>query len=250
MNIPLLAAILALAISTAGAQSLERLSVSAGGALAKAAGEALAPLQARDIFREFQDECGIVDAKMLRLPDLTEAVEALEPCFQKISADYRVPISVRSGLVKTEADPTAGIILLLPDASLEQRALARSLGYSLSLRSGSLLGYQAQVLLRDDSALAASHLQQAIDRCVQPMVLRDIDSGADFVRYYGRCVVEEPGLKVKEIRPAQGQRLAVTVLSSADPDTVDALNGIVSVPGRAGEVRVLVVAYPETIYLP
>jgi hypothetical protein len=82
------------------------------------------------------------------------------------------------------------------------------------------------------------------------MVLRDIHSAEDFLKYYGHCIISYSVLKVREVRPAVGHTFGITLLSAADRAIVESLNGTVSVNSSQGRVTLLVLAYQESFYLP
>jgi hypothetical protein len=112
-----------------------------------------------------------------------------------------------------------------------------------------LLGHPARVLTRGEAAPAAvSALQAALSDCMVVSVVRDVRSGEDFVKLYGRCLTRNPDLKIKEIRPAEG--LAVTLSTDADRARVESYNGFVTVNAGKGPVAVMVVAYGAQVALP
>jgi hypothetical protein len=81
-----------------------------------------------------------------------------------------------------------------------------------------------------------------------PTVVRDLRSGADFVKIYSKCLTQVAELKISEIRPAEG--LAVTVKTAASDAQVEAYNGFVTVNAGKGPVQVMIVAYGPQVHLP
>lgn len=213
----------------------------------------LASFEAKDAFLGVA-ECAVVDAKPIRPFTLPEAQEMLEPCMEKISGNYGARVTVKAGVVEAgEGDrgPILGLILWTSKGVTLENPMLRDLNYAIHARYDILLGHPAVVRREGEQDLAArSAAQDSVDRCLLPMVVRKIESGADFVRYYGRCISQDKSLKVMDIRPSLGHKLAVTVLSAADRPTVESLNGIVTVNAEDGPVSVLVLAYPETVFVP
>ncbi len=211
--------------------------------------EGLRAFQAKDAFQEVQ-ACWIADAMPLRPFTLEQAVRLLEPCAEGLSSLYQVPVSVRQGLAASGGDFSVqlqGIVFTIKSAPLGSAAL-RDLSRGLNLRRGRLLGHPA--VARREEQKPRSAAQEAVDRCVLPAVLRKIESGSDFLRTYGRCIREDSSLKVREIRPSETDPMAVTLLSSADRPTIESLNGYVAVESEKGLVEILVLAYPEVVFLP
>jgi hypothetical protein len=112
----------------------------------------------------------------------------------------------------------------------------RDLLAGISRRQGRLLGHLAKVLTRHETAPAAvSVLQKAIDGCMLLTVVREVRSGDDFVKIYGKCLTRNPDLKITEIRPGDG--LTVTVKTDATGSQVEAYNGFVTVNAGKGPSR-------------
>ena len=99
-----------------------------------------------------------------------------------------------------------------------------------------------KVMTRNETApTSVSSLQKAIDGCMLLTVVRDIRSGDDFVKVYGKCLTRDESLKIKEIRPAEG--LVVTLKTDASGSQVESYNGFLTVNAGKGPVQVMVVAY-------
>jgi len=189
-------------------------------------------------------ECRILDARTIRPYSLEEAVAAVGPCLAAVSRRYGEGVSAMAGVVEAAPGkpPVMGLLIETGPAAVTSPML-RDLSHSLSLRNALLLGQPAKVS-REAEALR-SPVQEALDKCVVPMVVRAIDSSEDFLRFYGRCIRQSEPLKVQDIKPAPGRKLAVIILSAADEPTVRSLNGKVCVNTGCGPVEILVLAYPK-----
>lgn len=217
--------------------------------------ETLIPLHAKDAFVGTA-ECAIADAKTIRAYTLPEAVSVLQPCMRKLSARYGAVVKAQAGVVGISPNgrgAVMGLVLRTQSSLPLGNSMLMDLNHTLSLRNNTLLGFKAVVRRPGDvqlESLSQSAAQDALDRCLLPMVVRKIESGADFIRYYGGCLTKDQSLKIQEIRPAEGHPMGVALVSLAAKPTVDSLNGTVSVNAENGPVSILVLAYPETIYLP
>jgi hypothetical protein len=195
--------------------------------------ELRAALQARDAFSETGD-CGIVDAKTLRPFEREEAVTALQPCFTALSKRY-------GASVRLAADQK-GLALLLDSNVTMTSPLRRDLGRALERRENALLGHPVVLRRAGDEPARLSSLQRQYDECLKPMVLRRIDSSADFLKYYGACFSKD-----FQIQPSPAHKLGLMVQGAG---TTDALNGVIRVLAQGGEVELMVMAYSETLDLP
>lgn len=219
---------------------------------ASAVNEAVTRYEAKDVLRE-TPECAFLDYKYFRQFDLIEAVTMLQPCMEGVSRRSGMNLKAEAGMVRPaseEAGPVMGVVIKTGEAPIASQGM-RNLSYSLKQRNWELLGHP--VLVRrasDEEAAKKSAAQESLDSCLLTTVLRKIESGADFIRAYGRCITSDANLKVKELRPAPGRELGVLALSSASEVVVAALNGTVSVNAENGLVTVLIIAYPETYSLP
>lgn len=202
--------------------------------------DALKPLQPQDAFAGLA-ECRVIDAQSFKPFTLKEAERALGPCMEAVSGRYETTVIVKSDLIQKDVMGIA-IETKAPAGS----ALLRDLSHSLSIRGGALLGHPATIR-REGEGIARSALQGAVDRCIQPMVVRKIETSEDFLRYYEGCIRRAPELKVLDIRPAAG--LSVTVLTAATGRILQTLNGPIVVNAGEGPVAISVVAYPEFVYL-
>ncbi len=213
---------------------------------------AMLPLQPKDAFLGLP-ACSAVDAKTLRAWTLPEAVNVLAPCLSAVSARYALSLTADRGVVGTLSNGRGalGIVLSAGTTTLIGNSMVRDLNYAISQRGGKLLGFTAVVRRAGDPAPAVPSLaQDAIDRCMLPMVVRKIETGADFIQYYGGCLRRAPELKVLDLKPWSGHQLGVMVLTGDEASIAESLDGIVTVNGDKGPVRVDVVAYPKTVYQP
>jgi ribosomal protein L19 len=80
------------------------------------------------------------------------------------------------------------------------------------------------------------------------MMVRNIQSGEDFVKVYGGCLTRNQDLKIKEIRPADG--LMVTLLTEAQKDRAQAYNGFLTVNAGTGPVDVMIISYTPDVARP
>ncbi|MBI5623036.1 MAG: hypothetical protein HY924_04575 [Elusimicrobia bacterium] len=214
--------------------------------------ETVAAYQAGDAFRQ-APECAFLDYKYFRRFTLAEAVAMLQPCAEGVSRRSALSLKAELGVVRTATEsegPLMGIVLRTGDASIASQGM-RDLNYSLRQRNFELLGHP--VLLRrasDEAAGRKSAAQDAVDSCMLTTVLRKIESGADFIKAYGKCITSSEVLKVKELRPAPNRELGVVALTAGGDMVVQSLNGGVTVASETGPVTVLIIAYPETFSLP
>ncbi|MBI5882236.1 MAG: hypothetical protein HZB91_03930 [Elusimicrobia bacterium] len=208
--------------------------------------------EAKDALAE-TPECGLLDRKYFRQFSLVEAVKVLQPCVDGVSRRSGMNIKAETGVVREATDsegPVMGIVLRTGDASITSEGM-RDLSYSLRQRNFELLGHPVRVRrASDEAASRKSAAQEALDSCMLTTVLRKIESSADFINAYGKCITSSDALKVKELRPAPNRELGVLALSSASDVVVQSLNGAVSVNSQDGPVTVLIIAYPETFSLP
>lgn len=187
--------------------------------------------------------CRVIDTPTFRQLALTEAVKALKPCLDGVSASYGVRVSVK------QAAP-AGLLVIETNGATIAAPVTRDLNFALNLRNGKLLGHPARISRAESLSQPAGVVQQALRRCLLPMVVRKIETSEYFIQHYGRCITGDAALKVSEIRPAAGHPMAVTLLSDGSTAEVQALNGAVTVNAGAGPVTVMVTAYPRTVFLP
>lgn len=189
------------------------------------------------------EECSIVDAKTIRAFNLIEAAQIIKPCLASVSRRYNVKTEIAAAAV-------AGIEIKTGAAGFGT-PIYKDLTHALSLRGGKLLGHPARVLNKSQiDADSRSIVQNSLDRCLLPMVIRPVQSSEDFIRIYGGCIIQDSSLKVKEIRPARGHRLAVTILTDVETPAIESFNGVISVTGDNGPVQIMVMAYAQNLNLP
>lgn len=224
-------------------------SLSSAASFEYAAAESIRSFSAQDAF-EGVGACGVLDIKTIRAIELGEAEEMVAPCVTAALAKYGATAKVAAGFLSAPQSGKPGRPGLLVKTDLVPGSQAhRDLVAGLERREGQLLGHPARVLTRGEAAPAAvSALQQALADCMVVSVVRDVRSGDDFVKLYGRCLTRNPDLKIKEIRPAEG--LAVTLSTDADRARVESYNGFVTVNAGKGPVAIMVVAYSAQVALP
>ncbi|MDD5304570.1 MAG: hypothetical protein PHS14_15850 [Elusimicrobia bacterium] len=227
-----------IAASSARAQSFESQVV-----------DSLHPFVAEDAFAGV-GACGVLDIKTIRPFNLDEAADLVKPCMDAVAAKYAAKAVTEPGFLSAPQSGQPGKAGLLIKTDMKAGSKGhRDLVAGIEHRQGRLLGHMVKVMTKDEVAPASiSTLQKAIDGCMLLTVVRDIRSGEDFVKIYGKCLTRNPDLKITEIRPADG--LAVTVKTNASGAQVEAYNGFVTVNAGKGPVQVMVVAYGSQIYLP
>lgn len=206
-------------------------------AFAHSVAEVIEPFQAKDAFAS-AGVCGIVDAKFFRPFSVAETVEQLKPCFDALAAIYGTELSLKpeaKGLVLETGLTTLGSPLL------------RDLQLGLSRRDNRLLGHPI-IVRRAMVPSRSSRVQDVIDGCMKPMVLRKIETGADFLKVYGACLAQDKA--IKEVRPSASRKLGLTVLAAGDQPQVESLTGVVSVIALNGRVELQVIAYSGQLNLP
>lgn len=195
-------------------------------------------------------ECGVLDIKTIRPFALEEAADLAAPCLAAVGRKLSAKLEIQAGFIAAAADgkPAKTGLLLKTDLIAGARP-HRDLLAGLCRRENRLLGHVVRVLTRGEAAPAAvSAVQAALAQCILPTVVRDIQSGDDFVKIYGRCLTRNEDLKIKEIRGGQG--LSVNLQTEQSGAQAEALNGFVTVNAGKGPVSVMIVAYPAEPALP
>lgn len=211
--------------------------------------DSLRPFVAEDAFANVP-ACGVLDIKTIRAIPLDEAADMIKPCLEAVARSYSATAAAEPGFLSAPQSGRPGQAGLLIKTDLTAGSKGhRDLMTSLSRREGRLLGHMTKVMTRNETApAAASALQKAIDGCMLLTVVRDIRSGEDFVKVYGKCLTRDESLKISEVRAAEG--LVVTLKTSASGAQVESYNGFVTVNAGKGPVQVMVVAYGANVYLP
>ena len=211
------------------------------------AGEAVSPFILEDSFAHVE-ECRVLDMKSIRGWSLEEARDLIAPCVKAVSSRYQTRIDVETGFLSTGVPAKTG--LLIRTALVAGSKSHRDLVSSVERRGGRLLGHTARVLASGEPAPSAisAPVQSALRRCILPAVVRDIQTGEDFVRIYGSCLLRDEELKIVELRASRG--LAVTLKTAQSPNSVESLNGFVTVDAGKGPVSVMMIAYSATVALP
>ena len=209
------------------------------------------------------EECVVVDARTFRPVPIAQASAMLSPCIAAVARRYGKTVKIDRLAIAPEGTMSAQVeglaIYLSADIAVTDPVM-RDLQYALSRRDGRILGHPVTVRrgapqassnkpITTPAALTRSSLQGAVDSCLHTLNIRRIETSEDFIQYYGACIVADKQLQVREIRPAAGQPLGVTVQSLADAPTVRSLNGLIKVPTAKGPVIVSVVAYAQSVAL-
>ncbi len=211
--------------------------------------DSLHPFVAEDAFTDMPP-CGVLDIVTVRPFNLDEAADLVKPCMDAVAKKYTAKVVAEVGFLSAPQNGQPGKAGLLIKTDMTPGSKShRDLVAALSRRQNRLLGHLTKVLTKDELAPAAiSTLQKTIDGCMLPTVVRDVRSGDDFVKIYGKCLTRNTELKIKEIRPAEG--LAITIKTDATSAQVEAYNGFVIVNAGKGAVQVMIVAYGSQVYLP
>lgn len=214
------------------------------------------PLLPQDAFMGIES-CAIVDAKPIRAFSLPEVYKHLGPCMKEVSKRYQAAVNVKIGVVQTAANADEsdvfGIIVWVPASAFPGTPLHRDLSRALMLRKGRLMGQPASLRRENEAESSArSYIQESLDKCFLPTVIRPLNTGADFVKYYGRCITQDKELQITQIQPSTDpdRTLAVVVVTAGDEGMVESLNGFVTVNGGMGKVNVAVFANPAVLHLP
>ena len=236
-----------LAAGAARAQS-EGLALSARAFDASAA-EIMRPFILEDSFAGV-GACGVLDIKTIRAWSLDEASDLANPCLKAVGLKYSAQLTMKAGLlsVASEGRPIKpGLILqtdLIPGSKPHRDMVA-----SLERRHGELLGHQVRLLTRGEVAPSSvSAVQEALKQCIMTTVVRDIQTGADFVKIYGSCLTKNRDLKIDELRAGAG--LTVDMKTEQSTQGVEALNGFVTVNAGKGPVQVMIIAYGAQVAMP
>lgn len=183
----------------------------------------------------------------------------MQECVKAVGVRYNLPVTLERVAASAEGSVSIqveGLALYIPASVGITDPLMKDLSFGIEKRQHRILGHRVMIRrgaapkttkrVGAKSAASASVAQDAIDQCILPTVLRKIESSDDFIRYYGRCLVNFEALKIQTVRPSAGRSLSVTLLSLADAPTVRSLNGSLTVNAANGPVTVSVLAYPET----
>ena len=209
----------------------------------------LRPFAAEDAFADV-GACGVLDIKTIRQFNLDEATDLVKPCLDAVAKKYAAKAVVEAGFLSAPQSGRPGQAGLLIKTDMAAGSKGhRDLLAGIAHRQGRLFGHPTKILTKDEvTPSAISTLQKAIDGCMLLTVVRDVRSGEDFVKIYGKCLTKNADLKITEVRAAEG--LAVTVKTDASGAQVEAYNGFVTVNAGKGPVQVMVVAYGSQIFLP
>ena len=211
--------------------------------------DSLHPFVAEDAFADV-GACGVLDIKTIRPFNLDEASDLIKPCMDAVAKKYSAKAVTEAGFLSAPQSGQPGKTGLLIKTDMTAGSKAhRDLVAALGRRQNRLLGHMTKVMTKDEvQPSSISTLQKAIDSCMLLTVVRDVRSGEDFVKIYGKCLTRNSELKIKEIRAAEG--LAVTVKTDATGAQVESYNGFVTVNAGKGPVQVMVVAYGSQVFLP
>lgn len=195
-------------------------------------------------------ECGVLDIKTIRPFTLEEASDLIAPCLAAVSRKLPATLEIQAGfLTASQAGKPAKTGLILKTDLVAGTKAHRDLMAGLNRRENRLLGHTVRLLTRGEAAPASvSAVQAALGQCILPTVVRDIQTGDDFVRIYGKCLTRNEDLKIKDIRGGQG--LSVNIKTEQSGAQVESLNGFVTVNSGKGTVSVMIVAYSAGLALP
>lgn len=205
---------------------------------------------AQDAFADLS-ACAVLDARAIQPVDLAQAEQMLEPCLKEFTARYGVAVTVRRAAQAYDggfSPQIEGLVLTVPSHIAVTHPAYRDLSTALARRDNRLFGHPAWLRRATPQEESVSALQSVVDSCVQMLMIRRISSGADFIAAYGRCLREEPALRIKDLRPGAG--LSVNLLTAAPEPQARALTGLVTVLSEEGPVAVRILAYGEQIALP
>jgi hypothetical protein len=204
--------------------------------------DSLRPYMAEDTFADV-GACGVLDIKTIRPFNLDEASDLVKPCIEAVARKYGAKAVAEAGFLSAPQSglpAKAGLIIKtdLNPGSEGHRALVSA----ISRREGRLLGHMAKVMTKDEAPItSASALQHALNSCTVLAVVRDIRSGEDFLKIYGKCLSKNPELMIKDIQAAEG--LAITVSADAPVARVDSYNGFLTVNAGKGPIQIRVIAF-------
>ena len=211
--------------------------------------EAILPMIPADAFAGV-GACGTLDIKTIRPWTLEEASDLATPCLKAVGAKYSATLEIEAGqlAIATEGQPLKPGLILKTDIVPGSKA-DRDLVSSLERRDGRLLGHRVLLLTRGEVAPSSvSAVQAALHQCIMTTVVRDLQTGADFIKIYGSCLTHNPDLKIDELRPGSG--LTVDMKTEADVKSVEALNGFATVNAGKGPVTVMIIAYGAQVAMP
>ncbi len=203
-------------------------------------------------------ECRIVDARFIKAPTIDEAEKMLKPCADALSSRYGSTVLATHGTPVVQDGFSAQVEMLkleVPAGTPATSPLMRDLNRGLSLRNGRILGHRAFIEREADKKVdvAAAGLegaQSAIDRCILPMVVRKIESGDDFIKYYGGCLRKASDLRVVDMKPWPGHKLGVVIMTDGGRVVAQSMTGPVSVVAANGPVKIDLVAYTPFVERP
>lgn len=190
-------------------------------------------------------QCAVVDAHfvLVRPLSLQEAVKTLGPCMAAVSARYGVAISASEGLidVRDRAIRRMGILVVVGSIVPEDNSVLDDLTFALRKRHHIFLGHPAKLHYigesRPEPRPGRSSLQSHLDTCILPMFLAPIRTASDFVEVYGHyCLRPVSSLAIANLLADRENASVVRVYSMAASPVIDAMNGMVQVPGDRGPV--------------
>lgn len=217
-------------------------------------GRAIASVKPADAFAS-SAECAVVDARFIQPVPIEQAEKLLGPCLSALSARYGADLAARRGTLAREGAMSTQVQVLkiiVPQSISQASPVMRDLNESLKTRNNRLLGHAAIVERAADrtvNAMNTAPAQKALDDCMIPTVVRKIESGADFIKYYGSCLAQAARLRIVDMRQSEAHKLGVVLVSGAERPVVAALTGPVSVIAANGMVQVQLLAYANPVYL-
>ena len=228
------------------AQRPEALALQAGG-FEFLVGPVVAAIAPADAFAGVA-ECASLDVKTFRPFTLDEASDMAAPCLAAVGRKLSASVEIEAGFLAAAhgGRPARTGLVIKTDLAAGSKG-HRDLMSALSRRENRILGHVVRLLTPGEPALdSVSSVQAAMSQCIMTTVVRDIQTGADFVKIYGRCLSGNPDLKIKDIRAGQGLSVDVKTAHTA-AEQVNALNGFVVVNAGKGPVRIRIVASAESL---
>lgn len=220
-----------------------------------AVNHALQAAKPNDAFQA-ASECGVIDARYVAPVPIEKAEKILGDCLSALATRYGgADLLAKRGTVTRDEGFTAQVevlMILVPKSVGAATPLMRDLNHALAQRQGRILGHRAVIERADDRkvSMMSSTPQNALDNCMLPSVVRKIESGADFIKYYGSCLRQARSLRVVDMRQSPAHRLGVILLTEADRAVAETLTGPVKVAAANGPVEVQLLAYTNPVHLP
>ncbi len=191
--------------------------------------------------------CRVADAQFIKPVSLEEARQLLAPCVAALTATYGKRVAIGEGTVSAQGRMSAQVEVLMlevPAGTGVEAPVMKDLNKAVAARGGRLLGHPAVVVAEQRKTP-----QEALNECILPMVVREISTGADFIKAYGVCLRKIPEFGIVEMQPWPSKPLGVILLTKADHPVAESLTTAVEVSSLEGPVKVELIAYASTTAL-